>query len=132
MKREDRQETQPESPSFFNQHCVLSPMEGLCRTTNSCKAGLIAGACDGLCTTARFRTVAFQNCRPQRQIVHFGCWSPRRFRRCLQCAKNQPLPKSPLPRACVQKNQNNDCSVSRVGSHLADDVLGVSSRATQT
>ena len=61
MKREDRQETQPESPSFVNQHRVLSPMEGLCLTANFCKAGLIVGACDGLCTTARFHTVAFQN-----------------------------------------------------------------------
>ena len=35
-------------------------MKGLCRTANSCKAGLTAGAvrlaCNGLCTAARFRS----------------------------------------------------------------------------
>ena len=43
---------------FVSQHRVLSLMEGLCRTANSCKAGLVVGAlriaCDGLCTAARF------------------------------------------------------------------------------
>ena len=38
---------------FLNQHRVHSLMKGLCRTTNSCKAGLVVGvlriACSGLC-----------------------------------------------------------------------------------
>ena len=45
---------------FVNQHRVLSLMEGLCRTANSCKAGMVVGAlriaCNGLCTAARFHT----------------------------------------------------------------------------
>ena len=45
---------------FVNQHRVLSLMEGLCRTANSCKAGLVVGALriafHGLCTAARFHT----------------------------------------------------------------------------
>ena len=42
------------------QHRVQSLMTGLCRTANSCKAGLIMGAlriaCNGLCTAARFHS----------------------------------------------------------------------------
>ena len=45
---------------FVNQHRVHSLMKALCRTANSCKAGLIVGAlrvaCNGLCTAARFHT----------------------------------------------------------------------------
>ena len=45
---------------FVNQHRVQSLMTGLCRTANSCKAGLIMGAlriaCNGLCTAARFHS----------------------------------------------------------------------------
>ena len=46
---------------FVNQHRVLSLMEGLCRTANLGKAGMVVGAlriaCNGLCTAARFHTV---------------------------------------------------------------------------
>ena len=45
---------------FVKQHRVLSLMEGLCRTANSCKAGMVVGAlrivCNGLCTAGRFHT----------------------------------------------------------------------------
>ena len=48
------------APGFVNQHRVLSLMKALCRTANSCKAGLVVGAlriaCNGLCTAARFHT----------------------------------------------------------------------------
>ena len=44
----------------FNQHRALSLTQGLCRTANTCKAGLIVGAlriaCNGLCTAARFHS----------------------------------------------------------------------------
>ena len=45
---------------FVDQHRVHSLLKGLCRTANSCKAGLIVGApriaCNGLCTAARFHS----------------------------------------------------------------------------
>ena len=45
---------------FVSQHRVRLLMKGLCRTTSSCKAGLVVGAlriaCNGLCTAARFHT----------------------------------------------------------------------------
>ena len=45
---------------FVDQHRVLSLMEVLRWTANSCKAGLVVGAlriaCNGLCTAARFHT----------------------------------------------------------------------------
>ena len=44
----------------FSQHRVHSFMQRLCRTANTCKAGLIVGAlriaCNGLCTAARFHS----------------------------------------------------------------------------
>ena len=45
---------------FVSQHRVHLPMQGLCRTANSCKPGLLFDAlriaCNGLCTAARYHT----------------------------------------------------------------------------
>ena len=73
---------------FVNRHRVLSLVERLCRTTNSCKAGMVVGALriayNGLCTAARFHTAeenpgCLPGCHEVLDCIRHSNRSPTRF-----------------------------------------------------
>ena len=96
--------------------CPL-PHGGLCRTANmqSWPSGTTPANVSHL---RRFSmTCCSKICRPKRQALHPCCWvSLTRSSRPTTC--KEPT-VAQLPRAYIWKNQNDDCPVPCVGSHLS-------------